>query len=100
MIEGSNLPAMWIIAAKLVDLDKLESNDIWAIGQTYGVEAARASIIREMSGVFGAYGIAVDYRHLSIIADYMVSRLACSHFSLDVISTNKLSSSLLLLTDP
>lgn len=25
------------------------------------------------SGVFGVYGIAVDYRHLTILADYMVS---------------------------
>lgn len=28
------------------------------------------------SGVFGVYGIAVDYRHLTIIADYMVSLMS------------------------
>ena len=27
----------------------------------------------DRSGVFGVYGIAVDYRHLTIVADYMVS---------------------------
>jgi hypothetical protein len=35
------------------------------------VEAARATILSEVSSVFGAYGIAVDQRHLSLIADFM-----------------------------
>lgn len=39
--------------------------------QTYGVEAARASIVAEIIGVFGAYGIAVDPRHLGLVADHM-----------------------------
>jgi hypothetical protein len=39
---------------------------------TYGVEMARAAILREMGGVFGAYNIQVDRRHLELIADYMV----------------------------
>jgi DNA-directed RNA polymerase I subunit RPA1 len=46
-------------------------NDVWAILGAYGVEAARAAIVAEVSAVFGAYGIAVDPRHLSLIADYM-----------------------------
>jgi len=33
---------------------------------------ARAAILREMGGVFGAYNIQVDRRHLELIADYMV----------------------------
>ena len=39
----------------------------------YGVEMARASIVREMVRVFGVYNIEVDIRHLELIADYMVS---------------------------
>lgn len=69
--EGSNLKGMWELADELIDLDKLGSNDVYAILQTYGVEAARRSIIHEMSSIFGAYGIGVDYRHLTVIADYM-----------------------------
>jgi hypothetical protein len=65
---------MHALADELVDLDKIESNDIFAILTTYGVEAARAAVIQEVSSVFGAYAIAVDYRHLTIIADYMVRR--------------------------
>ena len=63
---------MWSLADELVDLDKLASNDIYAILTTFGVEAARKAIIDEMSAVFEAYGIGVDYRHLTIIADCMV----------------------------
>lgn len=37
----------------------------------YGVEAARATILQEVSSVFGAYGIAVEQRHLSLIADFI-----------------------------
>lgn len=48
------------------------SNDIYAILKTYGVEMARAAILKEMSGVFGVYSIKVDQRHLELIADYMV----------------------------
>lgn len=38
----------------------------------YGVEAARAAILREIGGVFAVYKIDVDMRHLELIADYMV----------------------------
>lgn len=36
---------------------------------------ARAAILREIAGVFDAYKIDVDIRHLELIADYMVSRI-------------------------
>ena len=37
----------------------------------YGVEACRATIVREVGAVFAGHGISVDTRHLSLIADYM-----------------------------
>ena len=48
------------------------SNDVYAGLKTYGVEMARAVILKEIQGVFGAYNIDVDVRHLELIADYMV----------------------------
>jgi hypothetical protein len=68
---------MWSLADELVELDKLYTSDIYAILQTYGVEACRTAIINEMAAVFGVYGIKVDYRHRTVIADYMV----CPPFS-------------------
>ena len=57
--------------AEELDLDRLHSNDVAAILRTYGVEAARAAITREVQAVFAPYGISVDYRHLALIADFM-----------------------------
>jgi DNA-directed RNA polymerase I subunit RPA1 len=45
-----------------------------AILNTYGVEAARAAIIKEISVVFAVYGIDVNPRHLTLVADYMVTK--------------------------
>lgn len=64
---------MWKIASAVADLNNIYSNDIYASLCTYGVEMARASIVREMREVFKAYSIAVDQRHLELIADYMVN---------------------------
>ncbi|KAI4482207.1 hypothetical protein M0804_008758 [Polistes exclamans] len=56
---------------EILDLSRLYSNDIYGISQTYGIEAANKVIIREVKDVFKMYGITVDFRHLSLIADYM-----------------------------
>ena len=37
----------------------------------YGVEVARALLIREIAGVFNAYNIRVNRRHLDLVADHM-----------------------------
>jgi hypothetical protein len=74
--NGSNLRGMWEFAVSsdesILEDDEIYSNDIYAILKTYGVEMARAAILREMGGIFGAYNIQVDRRHLELIADYMV----------------------------
>jgi hypothetical protein len=80
--EGVNLHAVWELAADaaagggggpapLIDVNRLGTNDVAAVLRTYGVEAARAALVRELKAVFDAYGIALDVRHLSLIADYM-----------------------------
>lgn len=92
--EGVNLPAVWRAslesaastacsrsagslawmgppATALVDVLRLRTNDIGQILRWYGVEACRNSIVREVRGVFGVYGIKVSPRHLGLIADYM-----------------------------
>ncbi|KAL5035929.1 hypothetical protein BDEG_23884 [Batrachochytrium dendrobatidis JEL423] len=68
--DGVNLKGIWEYD-NVIDVNKIGTNDIAAILHTYGVEAARAAIMQEIAGVFGVYGIQVDSRHLSIIADYM-----------------------------
>ncbi|KAI0065920.1 beta and beta-prime subunits of DNA dependent RNA-polymerase [Artomyces pyxidatus] len=75
MTNGSNFRGMWEFACAreepIIEETDIYSNDIHAILMTYGVEMARAAIVREMSGVFGVYSIDVNIRHLELIADYM-----------------------------
>jgi DNA-directed RNA polymerase I subunit RPA1 len=52
--EGQNLKGLWHLG-DMVDLNMLSSNDIGAIMDTYGVEAGRACIIKEMKNIFGVY---------------------------------------------
>ena len=94
MTNGSNFKGIWEYARsfgrEVLDLDRIKSNDIYAGLITYGVEMARSVILEEIQGVFGAYNIDVDIRHLELIADYMVRCfltflsqpfLLCPHFS-------------------
>ncbi|XP_055974137.1 DNA-directed RNA polymerase I subunit RPA1 [Sorex fumeus] len=68
--EGINLPELFKYA-EVLDLRRLYSNDIHAMANTYGIEAALRVIEKEIRDVFAVYGIAVDPRHLSLVADYM-----------------------------
>ncbi|XP_038067709.1 DNA-directed RNA polymerase I subunit RPA1-like [Patiria miniata] len=56
---------------KIVDIRRLYTNNIHAMANTYGIEAACRVIIKEIQDVFKVYGIYVDPRHLSLVADYM-----------------------------
>ena len=72
MTEGSNFRNLWEFTGNTIDVNGITSNDIYVILQTYGVEAARRTIISEIQGIFASYGISVDGRHIELIADYMV----------------------------
>ncbi|TFK55537.1 beta and beta-prime subunits of DNA dependent RNA-polymerase [Heliocybe sulcata] len=73
--NGSNFQGLWDVLSyqeeSIIEENSIYSNDIYAVLVAYGVEAARATIISEVSNVFDAYKIDVDMRHLELIADYM-----------------------------
>jgi len=71
--EGLNFQEIWGFD-DILDVNNLATNDIYQVLQTYGVEAARASISKQIMDVFGVYGISVDPRHLSLLADYMTAQ--------------------------
>lgn len=70
LTAGVDFKAFWEMQENL-DVNCIYSNNIHSMLKTYGVEAARESIIREVSHVFNSYGITVDIRHLTLIADFM-----------------------------
>ena len=43
-----------------MDLNSVSSNDIGAVMDTYGVEAGRACIIKEITGIFGMYSFSLN----------------------------------------
>ena len=71
--DGVNFAAAWA-NDDLIDCQKLTTNDVYAMLQTFGVEAARQTLVQEVRNVFGVYGIAVDARHLTLIADFMMQQ--------------------------
>ena len=68
--EGVNFKAMWE-QDDFIDVNGVRSNDISAVLRTYGVEAARNTIVNEINNVFSTYAISVSSRHLDLIADMM-----------------------------
>ncbi|XP_068535714.1 DNA-directed RNA polymerase I subunit RPA1 [Anas acuta] len=68
--EGINLAELFRYS-DILDLNRLYSNDIHAMAKHYGIESALRVLIKEIKDVFAVYGIVVDPRHLSLVADYM-----------------------------
>jgi DNA-directed RNA polymerase I subunit RPA1 len=68
--EGVNIQELWKYPT-ILNLSQLYCNSIHDMANAYGIEAARSILIKEIQSVFKAYGIEVDPRHLSLIADYM-----------------------------
>ncbi|NWQ66095.1 RPA1 polymerase, partial [Neopipo cinnamomea] len=68
--EGINMVELFRYS-DILDLNRLYSNDIHAMAKNYGIESALRVIIKEIKDVFAVYGIVVDPRHLSLVADYM-----------------------------
>ena len=70
LTQGINLKAMHDYQ-DIINPHRIFTNDIAAMLDHYGVEACRATIIREMDAVFKGHSISVDMRHLNLIADVM-----------------------------
>lgn len=68
---GCHFSHIWSLPENVVNHNLLLSNDIWQVCVAYGVEAGRQTIVDQIRSVFAVYGISVDPRHLTLIADYM-----------------------------
>ncbi|KAF2402394.1 DNA-directed RNA polymerase I subunit RPA1 [Trichodelitschia bisporula] len=68
--EGVNMVAIREFQ-DMIDPNRVFTNDIVAMLRLYGVEACRATIVREVDAVFKGHSISVDNRHLNLIADVM-----------------------------
>lgn len=67
--DGTNLYDIRYIAG--LDIAKTMCNDVVAIYETYGIEAARNALLNEIVTTFSASGNTVNYHHLSLLVDFM-----------------------------
>ena len=78
--EGVNLLAMRAFQ-DVIQPHSIYTNSVHDMLRYYGVEAARGTIIKEISDVFAGHGIAVDNRHINLIADAMTQSGTYKAFS-------------------
>ena len=78
--EGVNLPAMRTYQ-DVIQPHSIYTNSVHDMLTYYGVEAARNTIIKEISNVFAGHGITVDNRHIILIADAMTQSGSYRPFS-------------------
>jgi DNA-directed RNA polymerase subunit A" len=69
--EGSNLEQ--VLKIEGVDASRTTTNDINAIYEVLGIEAARNAIIKEAYNTLQEQGLAVDIRHIMLVADVMTA---------------------------
>ncbi len=67
--EGSNLRA--VLEIPYIDQNRVYTNNIMEIQDVFGIEAARAAIIKESLTVLEEQGLDVDLRHIILVADLM-----------------------------
>jgi DNA-directed RNA polymerase subunit A' len=69
---GSNLAK--VIGIKGVDPTRVYTNSVHEVAQVLGIEAARATLVREVMSTLDEQGLEVDIRHIFLVADLMTSK--------------------------
>jgi DNA-directed RNA polymerase II subunit RPB1 len=70
--SGSALRA--VLAVDGVDATRTYTNDLWQIGEVFGVEAARSALVKELTNVLAFDGSYVNHRHIALLVDIMTYR--------------------------
>jgi len=71
LTAGTNLED--ILKFKEIDETRTISNDLHEVGGVFGIEVARAVIIKEIDKVLNSQGLDIDKRHSKLISDAMTN---------------------------
>lgn len=74
VIDSSGTCLVDIMAHPRVDFTRTISNDVNEIYDLLGIEAARAALYNELSGVIADAELYVNYRHIALLVDTMTNR--------------------------
>ena len=74
LLDTEGIDLNFIRKIEAIEHEKTICNDIFAIRNTYGVEAARRALLKEIHAVLSFDGSYVNIRHLMIIVDWMTWR--------------------------
>lgn len=74
VLETDGINLRKVLCVDGVDARRTTSNSCVEILQVLGIEAARASVLRELRNVIEFDGSKVNYRHLSMLTDIMTNR--------------------------
>ena len=69
---GSNLGK--VVAVQGVDPTRVYTNNVHEVAQVLGIEAARATLVREVMSTLDEQGLEVDISHIFLVADLMTSK--------------------------
>jgi len=69
---GSNLGK--VVQVEGVDPTRVYTNNVHEVAQVLGIEAARATLVRELMSTLDEQGLEVDIRHIFLVADLMTSK--------------------------
>lgn len=71
-VEGDNLRE--VLATPGVLGKQTTSNNTYEVAATLGIEAARATIMKEIDYTMSSHGMSIDKRHIMLLADLMTCR--------------------------
>jgi DNA-directed RNA polymerase III subunit RPC1 len=69
LVEGDNL--RHVLATRGLKASKTTSNNTFEVEKTLGIEAARSTIMNEITYTMTNHGITIDIRHVMLLADLM-----------------------------
>ncbi|GKT64622.1 DNA-directed RNA polymerase II subunit Rpb1 [Colletotrichum tofieldiae] len=73
-LDTSGTALRQVLAVDGVDSNRTYTNHLWQVVEVFGIEAARAALVRELTQVLAFDGSYVNHRHLALLCDVMTYR--------------------------
>ncbi|KAK7196657.1 DNA-directed RNA polymerase III subunit C1 [Novymonas esmeraldas] len=92
LAEGAELLA--VMALPYVDGVRTTCNHVAVVERALGIEAARETIVKEITSIMHAYSLNIDIRHIYLLADVMTSRgvvLGITRYGIQKMNNNVLT---------